>query len=74
LALGILPVSTTAVRLADLPSLTECFITSVSRGILPVVSIDGQIVGDGRPGPVTRELMARFARLIDRGAEGVMQD
>jgi branched-chain amino acid aminotransferase len=74
LAHGILPVSTTALRLADLPSVTECFITSVSRGILPVVSIDGQIVGDGRPGPVTRELMARFTRLIGREAESVMQD
>jgi branched-chain amino acid aminotransferase len=72
LALGILPVSTTAVRLADLPSVSECFVTSVSRGILPVVSIDGQTVGAGSPGPVTHELMARFANLIDREAESVM--
>ena len=37
----VLPLSTQAVSLAELPTVSECFITSVSREILPVVQIDG---------------------------------
>lgn len=34
----------------------EAFITSASSFVMPVVNIDGVSVGDGKPGPVTREL------------------
>ncbi len=37
-------------------SADEAFITSATAFVLPVVEIDGQPVGDGRPGPVTRRL------------------
>ncbi|MFI5184994.1 MAG: aminotransferase class IV [Vicinamibacteria bacterium] len=62
------PVMTEPVSLADIPSVAEAFITSVSRGILPVVRIDGVTVGDGHPGPVTRDLIGRFQALVDREA------
>jgi branched-chain amino acid aminotransferase len=62
------PFARTPVRTSDLPSVSECFITSVSREILPVVQIDEQRIGDGRPGPLTRELMRRFAELVEREA------
>jgi branched-chain amino acid aminotransferase len=48
------------VALADVPRFEECFLTSSVRGIVPIVRIDEQVVGDGRPGPVTRELLARY--------------
>lgn len=44
-----LPVET--LRTAD-----EVFITSTAGGIMPVTVIDGQAVGDGEPGPLTRRL------------------
>jgi branched-chain amino acid aminotransferase len=65
---GLVPVSREAVRLGEVPVLTEAFITSASRGILPVVRIDGIPLGDGRPGAVTRSLMERFQALVDREA------
>jgi D-alanine transaminase len=34
----------------------EAFLTSASNFVLPVVSIDGRPVGDGKPGPVTKRL------------------
>ena len=34
----------------------EAFLTSASNFVLPVVSIDGRPVADGRPGPLTRRL------------------
>jgi branched-chain amino acid aminotransferase len=68
-AAGVLPVERRAVSQGDLGSVTEAFITSVSRGILPVVGIDAAAVGDGRPGPTTRELRRRFAELVARELE-----
>lgn len=35
----------------------EVFMTSTIKRILPVVQIDGHIIGDGKPGPITRKLM-----------------
>ncbi len=40
----------------------EAFITSSFKDIVPVVSVDGRTIGSGAPGPVTRDLIARFAR------------
>jgi branched-subunit amino acid aminotransferase/4-amino-4-deoxychorismate lyase len=54
-----------------LPQVSEAFITSASRGVLPVTRIDGRAVGDGRPGPVTREVMDRFAAHVEREAETI---
>ncbi len=38
----------------------EAFMTSTTNYVVPVVSIDGHKVGDGRPGPVTRSLYERY--------------
>ena len=45
---------------AELLSADEAFLTSTTREILPIVTVDDRSVGDGRPGPVTRKLMALF--------------
>lgn len=37
-------------------SAREAFITSASSFVMPVVEVDGAAIGDGVPGPVTREL------------------
>jgi branched-subunit amino acid aminotransferase/4-amino-4-deoxychorismate lyase len=42
----------------------EVFLTSTSRDITPVVSIEGQNIGKGIPGPVTREVQAGFKHVI----------
>lgn len=67
-AQGVLPIATQAVKYNDLPDARECFITSVSREIMPVVKIDQLTIGDGAPGPITRELMRRFRALVAREA------
>jgi D-alanine transaminase len=52
----------------------EAFLTSTSRHVLPLVRIDGQPIGHGRPGPITRRLQQAFERHflaeIERGHEG----
>ena len=40
----------------DAREASEAFITSASTFVMPVVNIDGVALGDGKPGPVSREL------------------
>jgi len=48
----------------------EAFISSATTIVLPVVSIDGQKISSGEPGPITRKLRALYvARLIDESEE-----
>jgi branched-chain amino acid aminotransferase len=51
----------------DLRSADEAFITSATRGVLPVTRIDGSPVGDGTPGPITRRLMGLYDMLARAG-------
>lgn len=41
----------------------ECFLTGTAAEVVPVVTVDSRTIGDGRPGPITRKLMARFHEL-----------
>lgn len=38
----------------------ECFLTGTAAELIPVVKLDGRIVGDGKPGPITRRLHEAF--------------
>lgn len=38
----------------------EAFLTSATTLVLPVVRLDGSLIGDGTPGPVARMLRARY--------------
>lgn len=46
--------------LAEAKAAREAFITSTSANVLPVTTIDGAPVGNGKPGPVTLRLMELF--------------
>jgi branched-chain amino acid aminotransferase len=41
----------------------ECFLTGSAAEIIPVVEVDSRKIGDGKPGPITRDLTARFREL-----------
>ncbi|GBD36178.1 D-alanine aminotransferase [bacterium HR36] len=51
-------------RLADLPQVAELFLTGTTSEILPIVQVDGQIIGEGKPGPITRRLQEAYRRLV----------
>jgi branched-chain amino acid aminotransferase len=55
-----LAVTTRRLEPHDLASADEVFLTSTIREILPVVKIDGHVVGAGRPGPKTRALAEAY--------------
>lgn len=41
----------------------ECFLTGTAAEVIPVVKVDSRTIGDGAPGPITRDLAARFHKL-----------
>ena len=41
----------------------ECFLTGSAAEVIPVVKIDSRTIGDGKPGPITRDLIERFRKL-----------
>ena len=38
----------------------ECFLTGTAAEVVPVIQIDGRVIGDGKPGVLTRKLVAAF--------------
>jgi branched-chain amino acid aminotransferase len=55
-----LPIELRPLGVDELRGANEAFISSSIRELLPVVRLDGQPLGDGAPGPVTRRLLAGF--------------
>ena len=44
----------------DLLSADEAFLTSTTREAIPIVRVDEHVIGNGKPGPVTRKLLKGF--------------
>jgi D-alanine transaminase len=55
-----LPVDQRPFSVEEALAAREAFLTSASSFVMPVVRIDGESVGDGRPGPVATRLRARY--------------
>lgn len=47
----------------DIYNADECFLTGTAAEIIPAVKLDGRVIGSGRPGEITRELMLAFREL-----------
>ena len=49
---------------AEVYGADECFFTGTAAEITPIVEIDGRKIGDGRPGPITRKLQAKYFEVV----------
>ncbi len=56
---GIPTHETTLIR-HDLYVADEMFLTGTAAEVVPVVSLDGRKIGDGKPGPITKRLLELF--------------
>lgn len=57
-AKDLLPVEERTFNLSEIAKASEAFVTSTTKGIVPVVQVDKIQIGDGKPGPLTQQLMA----------------
>jgi branched-chain amino acid aminotransferase len=55
----------------DLFCADECFITGTAAEIVPVVKIDGRVIGSGKPGPLTRKLTEEYHALTKVSGEPI---
>jgi len=53
----------------QIPALEEAFLTSSSRGIVPIIQIDQFQVGEGIPGTITKQLMEAYNVYVARHTE-----
>lgn len=44
----------------------ECFLTGTAAEIVPVVNVDGRVIGDGKPGRITKFIMREFKKLTKK--------
>jgi branched-chain amino acid aminotransferase len=58
------PVRLEPVHRSQVGGLDEAFLTGSSRAVLPVVAVDGQMVGNGRPGPIGRRLLIAYNAFV----------
>jgi len=55
----------------DLFNADECFVTGTGAEIMPVVKIDGRVIGDGKAGSITRKLVADYHALTKVSGEPI---
>jgi branched-chain amino acid aminotransferase len=55
----------------DVFNADECFVTGTGAEIVPVVKVDGRVIGSGTPGPRTRELVKKYHALVQTSGEPI---
>jgi branched-chain amino acid aminotransferase len=66
---GGVPVRLAPPLAAEIAQVQEAAISSSSRGLVPVVSVDGRAIGDGVPGPVIGALRAAYEAFVARSVK-----
>ncbi len=51
-------------KVKELAAAKEAFITGTNRRVIPVVSIDDQIIGTGKPGPLVKRVQELFDKFV----------
>jgi branched-chain amino acid aminotransferase len=55
----------------DLFNADECFLTGTGAEIMPVIKIDGRVIGHGRPGLLTSRLIDEYKALTKVSGEPI---
>ena len=59
----------TPIRAAEIPLLSELFLSGTTTDVMPVVTLDNKPVGNGKPGEVTRKLQRVLAESLASGGD-----
>ncbi len=57
------PIVEKELGLFDLYTADEVFVTGTAAEVAPVTKVDGRVIGTGKPGPITKEIMSAFKEL-----------
>ncbi len=57
----------------DLFNADECFLTGSAAELMPIVKIDGRVIGGGEPGPLTKSLVAKYHALTKASGEPIYE-
>ena len=68
-----LPVSEPNLTRYDLFNADECFLTGTGAEIMPVIKIDGRVIGTGKPGKLTRKLVTEYHSLTKVSGEPIYE-
>lgn len=55
----------------DVFNADECFLTGTGAELIPVVKVDGRVIGTGKPGTVTKDLVKRYHILTNESGEPI---
>lgn len=66
-----LPVSETNLTRYDVFNADECFLTGTGAEVVPVIKVDGRVIGTGKPGPLTRDLVRAYQTLTNSHGEPI---
>jgi branched-chain amino acid aminotransferase len=55
----------------DVFNADECFLTGTGAELIPVVKVDGRVIGKGKPGPITRRLVQKYHALTQVSGEPI---
>lgn len=69
-----IPLRLEAIHRDEVGALDEAFLSGSSRAILPVVTIAGQQIGNGRPGPIGRRLLMAYNDFVVRTIQPAISD
>ena len=58
-----IPVREMALTKHDVYIADECFLTGSAAEVIPVVKVDSRVIGNGTPGPISRQLKEKFFKL-----------
>ena len=53
------------IHLDELPSMSGSYLTATTKGVLPVVKIDDQMIGDGTVHPIAKKLNGLYQQRVD---------
>jgi branched-chain amino acid aminotransferase len=56
-------VSETDITRHDVFTADECFLTGTAAEVISVVKVDGRVIGNGKPGPISTRMIARFREI-----------
>ncbi len=68
---GIIPLQFEAIEMRALSQAQEAFLTSSSRGVVPIVQVDATIIGGGKPGPITHRISQAYDTWVSEHLEPI---